>query len=85
MTLEYIKRDMLNAALGNTDNHPCNTAMESVGGKTRLAPLFNFAPSHLLIDDISRSLEWVNEKGEISMTGTRSSPHSICPMKNDTR
>ncbi len=64
-TLEYIKRDMLNVALGNTDNHPRNTAIESVGGKIRLAPLFNFAPSHLLIDDISRLLEWVDEKGEI--------------------
>lgn len=64
-TLEYIKRDILNSALGNTDNHPRNTAMQSVGKKIRLAPLFNFAPTHLLIDDISRSLEWVDEKGNI--------------------
>ena len=91
MTLEYIKRDMLNMALGNTDNHPCNTAMESVGGKTRLAPLFNFAPSHLLIDDISRSLEWVNEKGEIlddwnEIIGTLDLPdEERHPMKNELK
>ena len=64
-TLEYLKRDIMNRALGNTDNHPGNTAVQSIGEKTRLAPLFDFAPSHLLPDDIARPLEWVDKQGEI--------------------
>lgn len=64
-TLEYVKRDMLNVALGNTDNHPHNTAILSSGKQTGLAPLYDFSPSHLMADDIARSLEWVDERGEI--------------------
>ncbi len=64
-TLEYLKRDIMNAALGNTDNHPANTAVQFTGDKVRLAPLFDFAPAHLSIDDIARSLEWMDEQGEI--------------------
>ena len=64
-TLEYVKRDMLNVALGNTDNHPHNTAILSSGKQTELAPLYDFSPSHLMTDDIARSLEWVDERGEI--------------------
>ena len=64
-TLEYVKRDMLNVALGNTDNHPHNTAILSSGKQTGLAPLYDFSPSHLMTDDIARSLEWVDERGEI--------------------
>ncbi len=64
-TLEYVKRDMLNVALGNTDNHPHNTAILSSGTRTMLAPLYDFSPSHLMTDDIARSLEWVDERGEI--------------------
>ena len=64
-TLEYVKRDMLNVALGNTDNHPHNTAILSSGTRTMLAPLYDFSPSYLMTDDIARSLEWVDERGEI--------------------
>ena len=64
-TLEYVKRDMLNVALGNTDNHPHNTAILSSDKQTVLAPLYDFSPSHLMTDDIARSLEWVDERGEI--------------------
>lgn len=59
--------------------------------KPSLAPLFNFAPSHLLIDDISRSLEWVNEKGEIlddwnEIIGTLDLPdEERHPMKNELK
>ena len=64
-TLEYLKRDMMNVALGNTDNHPGNTAVQSVSGKVRLTPLFDFTPAHLSTDNIERSLEWVDERGNI--------------------
>lgn len=64
-TVEYVKRDILNMAMGNIDNHPYNTAIRTVDGKTGLAPVYDFSPSYLLTDDIERSLEWVDGKGDI--------------------
>ncbi|NLC23329.1 MAG: HipA domain-containing protein [Oxalobacter sp.] len=62
-TLEYLRRDIMNLALGNTDNSPYNTAVQTVNGQTRLTPLYDFAPMYLDRDDISRTLEWVDENG----------------------
>ena len=62
-TLEYLKRDILNLALGNTDNSPYNTAIQTVNGETRLTPLYDFAPMYLDRDEISRTLEWCDENG----------------------
>lgn len=63
-TVEYLKRDILNMAMGNVDNHPYNTAIQTIGGKTALAPVYDFSPSYLLTEDIVRALEWVDKKGE---------------------
>jgi serine/threonine-protein kinase HipA len=57
-TLEFLKRDVLNLALGNTDNHARNTAVQIIDGHTQLTPLFDFAPMRLDKDGISRSLRW---------------------------
>lgn len=62
-TLEYIRRDILNFALGNTDNSPYNMAVQTVNGETRLSPLYDFAPMYLDMDEITRVLEWVDESG----------------------
>ncbi len=60
-TLEYIKRDIMNLALGNTDNSPYNMAVQTINGKTQLAPFYDFAPMYLDMDGISRSLEWLDD------------------------
>lgn len=66
-TLEFLKRDVLNLALGNTDNHARNTAVQTVGSDVRLSPLFDFAPMNLDKDGISRTLRWKNlDKVEIT-------------------
>lgn len=66
-TLEFLKRDVLNLALGNTDNHARNTAVQTVGNDVRLTPLFDFAPMNLDKDGISRALRWKNfDKVEIT-------------------
>jgi serine/threonine-protein kinase HipA len=57
-TLEFIKRDVLNLAMRNTDNHARNTAVQTVDGITRLAPLFDFAPMYLAPEGITRSARW---------------------------
>ncbi|VAW57631.1 hypothetical protein MNBD_GAMMA07-373 [hydrothermal vent metagenome] len=56
---EFIMRDILNVALGNTDNHGRNTAMQYLpNGLIQLTPLYDFAP--MILDDagIARASRW---------------------------
>jgi serine/threonine-protein kinase HipA len=60
--LEYIKRDLLNVALRNTDNHSRNTAfLKDPSGSVALSPLFDFAPMFLDPDGIARASRWEAE------------------------
>jgi serine/threonine-protein kinase HipA len=59
--IEFIRRDVLNVAMGNTDNHGRNAAMQYLpDGTVQLTPLFDFAP--MILDDsgISRVCRWQN-------------------------
>lgn len=56
---EFIKRDILNLALGNTDNHARNTAMQRTPeGEVRLTPVFDMAPMYLDPEVIIRGCRW---------------------------
>lgn len=56
---EYLKRDILNIALGNTDNHGRNMAfLRNPGGKIELAPIFDFAPMFWDPEGIARATRW---------------------------
>lgn len=57
-TIEFIKRDVLNLAMRNTDNHARNTAVHTVDGITRITPLFDFAPMYLDPEGITRAARW---------------------------
>jgi serine/threonine-protein kinase HipA len=57
-TLEFIKRDVLNLAMRNTDNHARNTAVQWVDGRLQLTPLFDFAPMYLDPELVPRTLRW---------------------------
>jgi serine/threonine-protein kinase HipA len=60
--LEYIRRDLLNLAMGNRDNHGRNTAiLKGVDGTMRLAPLYDFGPSFLDARAIVRTMYWDGE------------------------
>ena len=62
--IEYVRRDVLNVALGNTDNHARNTALlKRPDGTIRLAPLYDFAPMFLDPSGIRRSSRWQAEEG----------------------
>lgn len=64
--LEYIFRDFLNVAMGNTDNHGRNTALlKTPDGEIRLSPLFDFAPMVLDPQMIPRNIKWTHEKNYI--------------------
>lgn len=63
-TLEYVRRDMLNMATGNPDNHGRNTALRKLaGGGIRLAPLFDFAPMRLSDAAVMRVTNWACMNG----------------------
>lgn len=58
-TIEYLKRDIANLALGNPDNHGRNSALTKCeDGTVRLSPLFDFAPMKLAREGIIRSTRW---------------------------
>ena len=57
--IEYIRRDILNTALRNTDNHGRNTAfLKFEDGSIALSPLYDFAPMFLDPEGIPRSSRW---------------------------
>lgn len=62
--IEYLKRDIANIALGNKDNHTRNTAVtRNEHGEIRLTPLFDFAPTWLHPEGISRVTRWDQNDG----------------------
>ena len=56
--VEYVRRDLLAAAMGDTDNHGRNTALQKRDGMVRLTPLFDFAPMRLDDAMIIPSTRW---------------------------
>jgi len=61
--LEYIRRDLLNVVMGNTDNHGRNTALlRDRNGRVKLSPLFDFAPMYLDPEGIARVSRWGSER-----------------------
>lgn len=65
--VEYVRRDVLNAALRNTDNHGRNTAfLKFSDGTVHLSPLYDFAPMFLDPEGIPRSSRWEGELEPVS-------------------
>lgn len=63
-TVEYIKRDLLNIALRNTDNHARNTALQRTEtGVVQLTPVFDVAPMFMDPEMIPRTIHWHGKDG----------------------
>lgn len=61
---EFLLRDVLDVALGNTDNHARNTAvLKTPDGKIELTPLYDFAPMVFDPQGIARVCRWQGETG----------------------
>jgi serine/threonine-protein kinase HipA len=59
---EYLRREILNVALRNTDNHGRNSAfLKYQDGTVLLSPLYDFAPMFLDPEGIPRSNRWGKE------------------------
>lgn len=62
MVFEYIRRDLLNRILGNSDNHGRNTSIFRYQGRFKLAPIYDLAPMVLDQEGITRVTKWQSEK-----------------------
>lgn len=68
-TIEFIKRDVLNQAMRNTDNHARNTAVQRLrDGRVQLTPVFDFAPMYLDSEVIARGCHWRDVAGSVQQT-----------------
>lgn len=57
--VEFMRRDVLNMAMKNTDNHARNTSVQRLpDGTVRLTPVYDFAPMYLDRAVIVRSCRW---------------------------
>lgn len=55
---QWVLRDLLNIAFGNSDNHGRNTAFLRTQNHIQLAPIYDFAPMRADLDEIIRSMTW---------------------------
>jgi serine/threonine-protein kinase HipA len=79
-TIEFIRRDVLNLAMRNPDNHARNTAVHTVDGVTRITPLFDFAPMYLDPEGITRASRWYHpETGKELQRWEDILPHLALP------
>lgn len=55
---EYLRRDLLNKILGNSDNHGRNTSIIRDVDSIRLAPIYDLAPMVMDDDGVTRTTKW---------------------------
>ncbi len=69
-TIEFLKRDAMNVALRNTDNHARNTAVQRLAdGHIQLTPVFDFAPMFLDPEIVPRTSHWIAADGKTRLKG----------------
>ena len=69
LVAEYLRRDLLNKILGNSDNHGRNTAIIRDSGSFRLAPIYDLAPMVMDDEGITRTTKWgpgIENAGQIN-------------------
>lgn len=63
-TIEFLRRDVFNLAMRNTDNHARNTAVQVLpDGRVRLTPLFDVSPMFKDPQMVPRSVHWRDQTG----------------------
>ncbi|SEN46875.1 type II toxin-antitoxin system HipA family toxin [Pseudomonas sp. NFACC39-1] len=61
LVFEYVRRDLLNRILGNSDNHGRNTAIFRYRDRFELAPIYDLAPMVLDPEGVTRVTKWQPE------------------------
>ncbi|MEX3774671.1 type II toxin-antitoxin system HipA family toxin [Pseudomonas sp. MYb118] len=61
LVADYLRRDLLNKILGNSDNHGRNTAIIRGTSSFRLAPIYDLAPMVMDDEGVTRTTKWPKE------------------------
>ena len=81
--IEWIKRDLLNIAFGNSDNHGRNTAFLRDENKIWLSPIYDFAPMKADPEGIARNMIWQNDDEKTLELGGNYDFIAICDSLAD--
>ncbi len=58
LVFEYMRRDLLNQILGNSDNHGRNTSIIRTAQGVSLAPIYDLAPMVMDDEGVTRTTKW---------------------------
>jgi len=81
---EWLKRDLLNIAFGNSDNHGRNTAILKKPNGMWLAPIYDFAPMKVDSEGIPRTMTWgapYEEGGDFRWKQIAENLEGLCPIE----
>ncbi len=81
---EWLKRDLLNIAFGNSDNHGRNTSLLKKPNGISLAPIYDFAPMKADPEGVIRTTTWgtpYEEGGELNWIRIAEKLENLCPIK----
>jgi serine/threonine-protein kinase HipA len=77
LVAEYLRRDLLNKILGNSDNHGRNTALIRGVDSFRLAPIYDLAPMVMDSEGITRTTKWSRDVERAGQVDWRAACESI--------
>ena len=83
--IAWVKRDLLNIAFGNADNHGRNAALLKKPDGIWLSPVYDFAPMNADAEDIVRTTKWgspFEQAGEFDWVGLSTHLQSTLPCSN---
>ncbi len=81
---EWLARDLLNIAFGNTDNHGRNTALLKQPNHIWLSPIYDFAPMKMDPEGVTRTTKWgtpFEEGGEYRWQAITEELSDLCPSE----
>lgn len=81
---EWVKRDLLNIAFGNSDNHGRNTSIIKRPVGIWLAPIYDFAPMKADPEGITRTTQWgppLEQGGEYDWIGIAALLDDLVPQE----
>lgn len=72
LVTDYLRRDLINKILGNSDNHGRNTAIIRQANTFRLAPIYDLAPMVMDDEGVTRTTKWprdLERAGDVDWRG----------------
>jgi serine/threonine-protein kinase HipA len=72
LVTDYLRRDLINKILGNSDNHGRNTAIIRQANNFRLAPIYDLAPMVMDDEGVTRTTKWprdLERAGDVDWRG----------------